>query len=195
MSKSQFIKLSGWAFILGSIALPMPFLADSFAASVISSVLLAVGMLGLRARYGEKSSGFGRNILLTGVIGIVLLYLVLMSLWVLYVMQIRVVRNIDHNLWILLFGGPAVESIALTLFGVTTLRSKPMARLNWLSAFAGVWYPVLYFFIFGNILTNNGAYPAQYQNAINTMILIPSIALCVLGLILVTDSPQQLATA
>jgi hypothetical protein len=195
MSKSRFIKLSGWAFILGSFAFMMSILGDSLAASVISSILLAVGMLGLRARYDENAGGFGRNILLMGVIGMVLLYMVLMSLWALYVMQIQTLKNPNQNLWILLFGGPAIILLALTLFGLAALRSKPMARLNWLPVFAGIWYPVIYFFIFGYIFTNNGTYPVQYQTAFDLMTLIQFIALCMLGSILLTDTPQEMATA
>jgi len=195
MSKSQFVKLSGWALILGSFAFMMSILGDSLAASVISSILLASGMLGLRARYGENAGSFGRNILLIGVIGMVLLYMVLMSFWVLYAMQIQALRNPNQNLWILLFGGPAIILLALTLFGLIALRDKPMARLNWLPVFAGIWYPVIYFFIFGYIFTNNGAYPVQYQTAINMMMFVQSIALCALGLILVTDTSQEMATA
>jgi hypothetical protein len=195
MSKSQFIKLSGWAFILGSFAFIMSILADSLAASVISSILLAVGLLGLRTRYSENAGNFGRNILLMGVMGMVLLYMVLMSLWVLYVLQIQALRNPNQNLWILLFGGPAVVLLALTLFGLTALRSKPMARLNWLPVFAGIWYPVIYFFIFGYIFANNGVYPAQYQTAMNMISTIQFLALCVLGFVLVSDTPQEMATA
>src|SRR6266540_3576502 len=195
MSKSQFVKLSGWALILGSFAFMMSILGDSLAASLISSILLAAGMLGLRARYGENAGSFGRNILLICVIGMFLLYIVLMSFWVLYAMQIQALRNPNQNLWILLFGGPAIILLALTLFGLIALRDKPMARLNWLPVFAGIWYPVIYFFIFGYIFTNNGAYPVQYQTAINMMMFVQSIALCALGLILVTDTSQEMATA
>ena len=84
MSKSQLIKLSGWAFILGSFAFITSILADSFAGSVITAILLAVGMLGLRARYGERTGSFGRNILLLGVIGPILLYIVIASMALMY---------------------------------------------------------------------------------------------------------------
>jgi len=196
MSKSQFIKLSGWAFILGSFAF-VTILGGSiaFAGSVISSILLAVGMLGMRARYRDIVGGFGRNILLIGVIGMVLMHMVLALMYfgvrVLSVIQIQALEG----LWILLFAGPAVLLLALTLFGLAALRSKPIARLNWLPVFAGIWYPVLYFFLAGYIFTNNGAYPGQYQTAIEMLISIQFIALCVLGFILATDTPQEMATA
>jgi len=199
MSKSQFIKLTGWAFILGSFGF-ITILADSnsltLAGSVISSILLAVGMLGLRARYGENVGGFGRNILLIGVIGMVLLYIVLASLALMYSFGVLLVILIQaKGLWILLFGGPAVVLLGLTLFGLAALRSKPMVRLNWLPVFAGIWYPVVYFFLAGYIFTHNGAYPQQNQTAIQMIFSIQFIALCVLGFILITDTRQEMATA
>ena len=71
MTKSKFIKLSGWAFIVGSFAF-VTILSGSIAGSIISSILLAIGMLGLRALYGEKVGGIGKNILLVSIVGMVL---------------------------------------------------------------------------------------------------------------------------
>ncbi len=199
MSKSQFIKLSGWAFILGSIAFIMILLPDSsagFASSVISSILLAVGMLGLQARYGGNAGGFGRNILLIGLIGMVLLYMVVAYMFLMHFGVLPAVQiQAPEGLWILLFGGPAILLLALTFFGLAALRNKPMSQLNWLPVFAGIWYPVIYFFLAGYIFTHNGTYPAQYHTAIQMMISIQFLALCVLGLILVNDTPQEMATA
>ena len=199
MSKSQFIKLSGWAFILGSFGF-MTFLVGSdpiaTAGSVISSILLAVGMLGLRARYGERTGSFGRNILLLGVIGPILLYIAIASMAFMYRSGNLTVAQFEaKGLWILIFGGPAVALLGLTLFGLAALRSKPMARLNGLPVFAGIWYPVVYFFLAGYLFTHTGEYPGQYQTAIEMMFLIQFLALCVLGSILVTDTPRETATA
>ena len=199
MSKSQFIKLNGWAFILGSFGF-ITILADSdsltLAGSVISSILLAVGMLGLRACYGESAGGFGRHILLIGVIGMVLLYMVLASLALMYSFGVLPVILIQaKGLWILLFGGPAVVLLGLTLFGLAALRRKPMARLNWLPVFAGIWYPAVYFFLAGYIFTHHGAYPQQDHTAIQMIFLIQFFALCVFGSVLATDTHQEMATA
>jgi hypothetical protein len=191
MSKSQFIKLSGWAFIAGSFAF-ISMLGGSFGGSFISSILLAVGMLGLRAGYGESVGSFGKNILLISVVGMVLTYL-----GIFIGQQIETSSNLDFSSWwILLFAGPAVLLLALTLYGLTALRSKPMSRLNWLPVFAGLWYPVIYFSIIGYMFTNNGALPEQIPvTAIQMMISIQFIALCVFGAFLVTDTPQEMATA
>jgi len=198
MSKSQLIRFSGWAFILGGFAFIISLPTDSFAWSVISSILLATGLLGLRARYGEKAGGFGRSILLIGVIGAVVLYMVLASIAIMYysgVQSVTLLHAVENGLWILLFGGPAITLLGLTLFGLAALRSKPMPRLNWLPFVAGIWYPVWYLFMAGYLSTNNGAYPTQYQTGFNMLFLIQFIALCVFGAFLSTDSPQDMATA
>jgi hypothetical protein len=153
----------------------------------------------LRARHGENAGGFGRTILLVSVIGMILLYLALMLL-VLAVLVLPAIRFqaeslVQSGLWILLFGGPAIILLGLTLFGLAALRNKPISRLNWLPVIAGIWYPVFYFFVFGYLFTNNGEYPAQYQTGFNMLFLIQFIALCALGSILITDSPQNMATA
>ena len=55
--------------------------------------------------------------------------------------------NFDaKGLWILLFEGPAVGLLALTVFGLVALRRKPMPHLNWLPVLAGVSYLAVYFF-------------------------------------------------
>jgi hypothetical protein len=196
MSKSQFIKLSGWAFILGSFAFITSILADSFAGSVITAILLAVGMLGLRARYGEHIGSFGRNILLLSVIGPILLYIAIASMAFMYRSGNLTVAQFEaKGLWILIFGGPAVALLGLTLFGLAALRSKPMDHLNWLPIFAGIWYPVLYFVLAGYLFTHNGVYPQQYHTWIQMMFLIQFFALCVFGFVLATDTSQEMATA
>ena len=199
MSKSELIKLSGWAFLAGAFAF-ISILGGSdsiaFPGSVISAILLAAGMLSLRAGYGENVSRFGRNILLMGVIGMVLWYLVIASLAVMNNSGIlHVTQAQGERLWIVIFGGPAVVLLALTLFGLAALGSKPMARLNWLPVVAGIWYPVFYFFLAGYLFTHNGVYPGQYQIAFNIIHLMQFLALCVLGSILVSDSPQEMAMA
>jgi hypothetical protein len=198
MSKSKLIRLGGWTFILGSFAF-ITILSSSnsltFVGSVLSSILLAAGLLSLQARYGENAGGFGRNILLVGVIGTVLMYVVFALLYlgiqVLSVIQFQA----PEAFWILLYVGPAVALIGLTLFGLAALRSKPMARLNWLPVFAGIWYPVFYFFLAGYLFTNHGKYPGQYQTAFEMMWLVQFIALFALGIIQVADSPQEMAMA
>lgn len=199
MSKSELIKLSGWAFVLASFGF-ITILANSdsltFAGSVISSILLAAGMLGLRWCYGEQVGSFGRSILLLGVIGPILLYIVIASMAFMYRSGNLTVAQFEaKGLWILIFGGPAIALLGLTLFGLAALRSKPMARLNWLPVFAGIWYPVVYFFLAGYLFTHDGEYPGQYHAAMQMIFLIQFLSLCVFGASLVTNTSQEMATA
>jgi hypothetical protein len=196
MSKS--IKSSGWAFILGGFSFATILTGSdpiAFSGSLISTILLAVGMLGLRGHYDEKAGGLGRNILLIGVIATVLFYIGLASLAVLSSSgTIPGDQLAAKGLWILIFGGPAVALLGLTLFGLSALRRKPLHRLNWLPVFAGIWYPAVYFFLAGYLFTHDGEYPGQYHAAMQMIFLIQFLALCVFGAVL-NDTSQEMATA
>jgi hypothetical protein len=196
MSKS--IKSSGWAFILGGFSFATILTGSdpiAFSGSLISCILLAVGMLGLRTQYGERAGGFSRNILLMGVIATVLFYIGLASLAVLSNSGIVPGDQLAaKGLWILIFGGPAVVLLALTLFGLVALHSKPLPRLNWLPVFAGIWYPLVYFFLAGYLFTHDGTYPQQYHTGMQLTFLLQFFALCVFGAVL-NDASQEMATA
>jgi hypothetical protein len=199
MSKSELIKFSGWAFIAGSFAFAT-ILSNSdplaIPGSMIGALLLAAGMLSLRAGYGEMVSRSGRNILLTGAVGAVLWDLVLASLIAMSSSGIlHGTRAQGERFWIVVFGGPAVALIALTLFGLTALRTKPMPRMNWLPILAGIWYSAVYSFLFVYLISHNGVLPDQYWPAVKFTFAIQFFALCFLGFILVIDSPKDLATA
>jgi len=191
MSKS--IKSSGWVFILAGFSFATILTGSdplAIPGSVISSILLAVGMSGLRTRYGEKVGRLGRNTLLLGMLGPILWVIVIAS------MAITVTEpQVTEGLWVLIFGGPAISLLGLTLFGLAALRSKPMPRLNWLPFFAGIWYPVAYLFLAGYLFTNNGEFPQQYYTAIQIMFLIQFLALCAFGASLISDTTQEMATA
>ena len=194
MSKAQFINLSGWAFILGGFSFATILTGSDLLAipgSEISAILLAVGLLGLRARYGEHVGGFSRNILLLGASGPFLLVIVI----AMGLSGILTETQITKGLWILLFGGPAITLLGLTLFGLSALGSRPMAHLNWLPLIAGIWYPIFYFFLAGYLFAHNGVYPGQHQIPFNIMLLIQFLALCVFGASLVSNTSQEMAAA
>jgi hypothetical protein len=202
MKNSNLIRLSGWAFIAGAITF-IAILSGtdpvSIPASVISAILLAVGLLGLRARYGERAGSFGRSILLIGVIGMPLPYLAIalfaVAAAVLPLTPIQVENAFSAGLWVLLFGGPAIVLLALTLFGVAALRRKPMPRMNWLPVVAGIWYPAIYFGFSGYLISHGGDYSGEYQTAIILGLLVQFFALCGLGAILLSEPSQETAMA
>ena len=192
MSKSELIKRSGWAFVAGAFAF-ITLLSGSdpiaIPGSVVSAILLAVGMSGLRSGYGETISPFGSKMLRVGVLGPVV--------WVIGVpfMAILGLKAQEEGSWVLLFVGPAISLLGLVLFGMTALRSKPMPRLNWLPVFAGIWYPVTYAVFSVYDISHKGVFPDQYLPELVLMVVIQFLALCLLGFILVIDSPKEMATA
>ena len=192
MAKPELIKRSGWAFVAGAFAF-ITLLSGSdpiaIPGSVVSAILLAVGMSGLRSGYGETISPFGSNMLRVGVLGPVV--------WVIGVpfMAMLGLKAQEEGSWVLLFVGPAISLLGLVLFGVTALRSKPMPRLNWLPVFAGIWYPVTYAVFSVYDISRKGVFPDQYLPELVLMVVIQFLALCLLGFILVIDAPKEMATA
>ena len=192
MSKSELIKRSGWAFVAGAFAF-ITLLSGSdpiaIPGSVVSAILLAVGMSGLRSGYGETISPFGSKMLRVGVLGPVV--------WVIGLpfMAILGLKAMEEGSWVLLFVGPAISLLGLVLFGMTALRSKPMPRLNWLPVFAGIWYPVTYAVFSVYDISRKGVFPDQYLPELVLMVVIQFLALCLLGFILVIDAPKEMATA
>lgn len=184
MSKSTFIKMSGWAFIVGSFGF-ITILSGSFEGSMIGSILIAVGMLGLRARYGEIVGSFGRNVLLAGVAGMAIAYV-----------AVPVFREVEV-LYLLPFTGLAVLLTGLAVFGLVALSRKPLPHVNWLPLFAGIWYPAIFFPIFFYTVVNNGAWPENDLPwvPIQTMLSLQFLALSILGLILQSDAPEEAITA
>jgi hypothetical protein len=193
MSKPELIKRSGWAFVAGAFAF-ITLLSGSdpiaIPGSVVSAILLAVGMSGLRSAYGEHAGSLGRGMLLLGMLGPVLWVIAIAS------MAITVTETqVTEGLWVLLFVGPAISLLGLTLFGLTALRSKAMPRLNWLPIFAGIWYPVTYTLFSVYDISHKGVFPDQYLPALVLIVVIQFLALCLLGFILVNDSPKEMVTA
>lgn len=198
MSRSQLIKFSGWAFILSSFVFVIYLINVSdpvaFTSTIVSSILLAAGLLGLRARYAEKVGGFGKSILLAGVIGMVFSYLVLAVLALMaygILPAIRVQTSFGQKAWILLFIGPAILLLALAGFGLAALHDKPLVRLNWLPVIAGVWYPAFYLFLAVYLFTGDGVFPVQFNPEIAVIVSLQAITLCALGLTLITDKPSE----
>jgi len=194
MSKPELIKRSGWAFVAGAFAF-ITLLSGSdpiaIPGSVVSAILLAVGMSGLRAAYSETVGLFGRGFLLLGVLGPVLWCIVIVSMPIIRVTETQV----KEGLWVLIFLGPAISLLGLTLFGLTALQSKPLPRLNWLPVFAGIWYPVTYALFSVYDISHKGIFPDQYLAALVLMVVIQFLALCILGFVLIDDSSKELATA
>jgi hypothetical protein len=208
VSRSQLIKISGWAFLLGSFGfLGLLLGSDVYAipGAVISSILLAVGMLGLRAHYGEKVGRLGRDSLMAGAIAVVVYYILLLAIGLLIRDPWTLRVQFSRGAWVLFFGGPAVALPSLAIFGLAALRSKPLPRLNWLPALAGLLYPLVFLYGAAYVLTHNGSYIPDAAAADPLWGLLQSLALLALGLqflslfalglMLITDTRPQIAAA
>ncbi|MGW8252111.1 MAG: hypothetical protein ACWGO1_15835 [Anaerolineales bacterium] len=154
MTREKFIKLSGWALLVGSISILIGWLAESRpeysqfnAASlpidryanlaavplVIMGVLLvSLGMLGLQARYGGKAGGFGRLTLVIGAL----------SGLVSAVGMVGLAIYDSDPWWSLFFMGWVIQYLMLALFGIVCLRRQLLPRWNGLPLLAGIWLPV-----------------------------------------------------
>jgi hypothetical protein len=193
MSKPESIKLGGWMFIAGAFAF-ITILSGSdpiaIPGSVVSAILLAGGMSGLRAAYGERVGSFGRSMLLLGMLGPILWVIAMTSMVLMHVTETQV----TEGLWVLLFVGPAISLLGLTLFGLAALRSKPMPRLNWLPVFAGIWYPVTFALFSVYDISHKGVFPDQYLSELVSVMVIQFLALSTLGIVIISDSSKELAT-
>jgi len=193
MSKPELVKRSGRLIIAGAFAF-ITLLSGwdpiAIPGSVISAILLAVGMSDLRTAYGERAGSFGRSMLLLGMLGPVL--------WVIGIVSTigRVTETqVNEGLWVLIFVGPAISLLGLTLFGLAALHSKLLPRLNWLPVFAGIWYPVTYVLFSVYDISHKGVFPKQYLPELELMVVIQSLTLCVLGFVLIDDSSKELVIA
>jgi hypothetical protein len=198
MSKPELIKRSGWAFIASAVAF-ITILSNSdpiaIPGSVVCAILLAVGMSGLRAAYGERAGSFGRNMLLLGMLGPILWIMVMASMALMHSSGRLTDAQVGEGLWVLLFLAPVISLLGLTLFGVAALHRSIMPRLDWLPLFSGIWYPVTYILFSIYDIAHKGAFPDQDVPELVLMVVIQFLALCILGAVLINDSSNELATA
>lgn len=194
MNNSTFIRLSGWLMILGAVAfLPgaigmlfwesqtlswSPSVMQLAALAVFwAPVLLAVGMLGLRARYK-----IGSGVLLFGVIvgGL----LVIVGTLVQFLTPDYSVSETYYGVWL---GGVLVLNLCLSIFGVMALLEKPLPHWNWLPLVAGAWILLL------PLLA--GIIGSMSSPIIIAVLVIMTIAQVMLGYILQADTSPKMATA
>jgi hypothetical protein len=199
MPNSNFIRLSGWALMLGALAfylflflayldgsnnLPAslePLFSYSYYAAVLACPpLLAIGLLGLRARYGEAVGGFGRGVLLVGVVGGLAMSLI--------GIVGESVRSWDWAWW-LQSGGLATLLTCLALFGVPTLSRGPMRRWNALPLLAGIWLPVVFLIALAGEMTGNPM--TGLSAALLALLTVGFAALFMLGYVLQGDAGQE----
>jgi len=148
--------------------------------------LFLVGMLGIGNRYGERVGGLAKNILIfASVLGTIIS------------LSGTVLIGVGE-FWLLIFTGPAILLIGLTLFGVVALYKKPLPRWNILPLLAGVLYPIFFFSQSQlSILVTGEPYieTVNIFSATLVFIILQFGALFILGYILKSDVPQEITSA
>jgi hypothetical protein len=202
MSKSKFVKLSGWALMVGGLALVLGFLAgtrpeynqfnarslliDQYANAaadplmVMSMLFLAVGFIGLFLQYGQQAGSFGQVSLgmgaLSGVVGAV---------------GAIGLSTIDREpWWSIFFFGLIFEFLGLALFGLANLRQHTMPRWNGMPLLAGLWIPL--YILVSFILEQGSGNWVQMPLVVDlSLFLLTTIGLVALGYLLQSDSPPD----
>jgi hypothetical protein len=199
--REEITHLGGWAFMVGGITFFLFFLGIYLDSNiddppgrlsgfienslimffVITPILLMVGILGLRTRYGEEVGSFGKIILLFGAIAgpamDILGYI------------IAAYEFVDWGV-VLFFSGSTVPLVCIALFGVTAFRKNPLPRWNALPILTGLWYPI--FFVFFYIAFTTEEWPVSFNSiAVQALILIQSVTLFLLGYVLQGDVPEE----
>ncbi len=200
MSKEKFIKLSGWALMLGGLAVMLGWLAGTrpeynhynarslpidqyanaveFPLIVMGMLLLSIGMIGLYLRYGQGAGGFGRYSLGLGAL----------SGAVCAVGAIGLGINDNEPWWSIFFFGMLFQYLGLTLFGIANIRQRALPRWNGLPILAGIWIPLLV--LVGLIIEQGSGQWVEWSEAVFMTLWLLSLAgLAGLGYLLQSD-PQ-----
>jgi hypothetical protein len=203
MSKDKFIKLSGWAMIIGGLVTmlgwlastrpeyepynflrnPIDFYANAVEIPLIVTglILLSVGFSGLYLRYGRVSNGFGRFCLGFGAASGVVSAIGAAGM------------NFNEAFWSLFFFGLTFQFLGLALFGITNLRQRTLPRWNGLPLLAGAWVPL--FVLVSLIVEQVSGRWVETPGAVFPIVwLLTLVGLAGLGYLLQSD-PQPASTA
>jgi hypothetical protein len=202
MTKSTLTRLSGWAMAVGGVASALGLLVlmmqeaigiaypDLFepvyvAAFFLGPVGVGLGMLGLRARFGEALGEPGRSLLLLGaIVGITL------------VVVGDVIQTIPNNLSDNGFGyfmyGLFTLYGVLELYGILALLRRPQPKWNGLALVAGL--PVTIMAMLFAFYGNRGPAPEMPPVFVVIAVFITmGFAHFMLGLLIQSDLPEDLA--
>lgn len=199
MNKSKFVRLAGWSLILGTfVFLPglfammlydtkyeinwdSPVLQVYMWIMFLSPVLLAFGMMGLRARYGI-GGGFllfgaviGGSLTLVGTLG----------------QKFAPFYSVSESYYGIWIGGLFILFVCLTLFGLNALVEKPLPRWNALPLLSGLWFTLVLPLFWGLRRVSVEAFLITFMAGY----LVMAVALIMLGYILQADASQATATA
>lgn len=200
MTRSNLINFSGWVLIVGAILFLLPMVRASTINSIwgymansyipqpfgdmaliiggfVAPVLIAIGLLGIWARFGE-STGIGRHILMTGIAVGVTIFCVIG--FILALTPSYMILRPAHNY--IFLGGIWFMFFCLAVFGIFVIKRKPMQKWNGAAlAAGGTWVavsPILVWMFSLHSLSQN---PIPFVIMLFAYI-VSTIALILLGL-------------
>jgi hypothetical protein len=189
--KPEDIRKAGWLLMLGAVAFVLGAYWESsvwdlwilgFPLLLLSIPMMAFGLKGLQARYGEAVGSFGKTILQFGIVlGQVTTLVGFIGGWV--------------GLFILIYAGPAILLTSLTIFGLAALLKKPYMNWKLLTVFAAIWYPAFFVNRLIDGLIRGESITIGFKSSDLSIMAVPAIAMIVLGYILQADASQETATA
>jgi hypothetical protein len=215
MTRSKFIRLSGWAMVLAAVILLLSFLPESD--SILDGLYQTFGQPATAAQHevfqtittGMRSLLFPAAILFItlGLFGLHIRYarrtgnsaklslgmgiaggVVSLVISAGMVMGIQIVRPLMNISMAFMFAG-------LFVFGLAALRSRPMPRGNGLPALAGFWWPllVIHAYVYPQFIQRffGLQVPLWFSFAIFSLM---SISLATLGYVLQADVHQRVMT-
>jgi hypothetical protein len=202
MSKSTFIRMSGWSLVLGAITFMVAWLISirdvpeynpnnflsrpidlylEYANAILLPVtllLLLVGMIGLYLRYRDETNGFGKFGLIAGVLGGVISFGAAIPLFTF---------GIDWS-WTAWMVGFMLYFLGLVLFGIAAVRDKLLPRWNALPILTGIWFPIL--------IVVSSQMEWEFNQFIDLgVFLLTAIGLAGLGFTLKSDTHEEVALA
>lgn len=182
MTYNTFIRFSGWGLVAAAISLLLTF-STGPAAFLVAILFVTTGLGGLYARYGEQIGMAGKLALGIGVLGGMVG--AVSSFWL--AMGNENGRPLMVNAMAVMFAG-------LFVFGLFTLRTKPMAYGNGLPLLAGFIWPLIV--IGTNIYHQITGHWLNVPGWLSfTMFLIMGIFLAWLGFVLQADASSKKAFA
>ncbi len=148
MTNEKFVRLSGWALMLAGATFMLGFALGSGETSFndplggrdafyeysklvllpLAMASLAVGLLGIRSRYGTQVGRFGSISLLVGAIGGAIGFVGAIGLGL-------ILRG--DGWWTSWISGMLLVLVGLLLFGIAAVRKKPLPRWNALPLITG----------------------------------------------------------
>ena len=212
MTQSKFIRASGWGLILAPIALLSTFLSESdlqnawyrvfgvpttisgldrlqsltgFVAQsnfFFAVLFITIGLLGLRARYGEPAGSTAKAALRVGIFGGAVALVCITGMAV-NLENLLPLRNISI----------AIMFAGMLVFGLAALREKLMPRWNVLPVLAGVWWPLIVVDAYVVPLGISRLGPVVPFWFTFTIFLLISVSLALMGFVLQSDAPREAA--